>query len=68
MADYDIVTVGGGVGGAAVAKAMAARGYRVLAVEREKQFKDPTVLPDTHMVGPELSPADDAAYARLFGE
>jgi 2-polyprenyl-6-methoxyphenol hydroxylase-like FAD-dependent oxidoreductase len=29
---------------------------------------DPTVLPDTHMVGPELSPADDAAYARLFGE
>lgn len=40
MADYDIVTVGGGIGGAAIAKAMAARGYRVLVVERETQFKD----------------------------
>jgi len=40
MATYDIVTVGGGVGGAALAKGMAERGYRVLVVERETQFRD----------------------------
>jgi 2-polyprenyl-6-methoxyphenol hydroxylase-like FAD-dependent oxidoreductase len=40
MADYDIVTVGGGLGGAAIAKAMAERGYKVLVTEREKKFKD----------------------------
>ena len=38
--DYDIITVGGGLGGAALAKAMAERGYRVLVAERETQFKD----------------------------
>jgi 2-polyprenyl-6-methoxyphenol hydroxylase-like FAD-dependent oxidoreductase len=37
---YDIVTVGGGLGGSALAKAMAEHGARVLVVEREKQFKD----------------------------
>jgi 2-polyprenyl-6-methoxyphenol hydroxylase-like FAD-dependent oxidoreductase len=37
---YDIITVGGGLGGAALAKAMAERGARVLVLEREKQFKD----------------------------
>ena len=37
---YDIVTVGGGLGGSALAKAMAEYGARVLVVEREKQFKD----------------------------
>lgn len=40
MADYDIITVGGGVGGSSIAKAMAERGYKVLVVEREKSFKD----------------------------
>lgn len=40
MPDYDIITVGGGLGGAALAKAMAERGYRVLVVERETKFKD----------------------------
>ena len=40
MADYDIVTVGGGVGGAAIAKAMAERGHNVLVIERETSFKD----------------------------
>ena len=28
--DYDVVTVGGGLGGAALAKVLAARGMRVL--------------------------------------
>jgi menaquinone-9 beta-reductase len=37
---YDIITVGGGLGGSALAKAMAERGARVLVLEREKQFKD----------------------------
>ena len=37
---YDIVTVGGGLGGSALARAMAERGARVLMVEAERQFKD----------------------------
>lgn len=37
---YDIVTVGGGLGGAALAKAMAEHGARVLVLEREVGFKD----------------------------
>ena len=40
MQTYDIVTVGGGLGGSALAKAMAERGARVLVVERETHFKD----------------------------
>lgn len=40
MPDYDIITIGGGVGGSALAKAMAERGYKVLVGERETQFKD----------------------------
>jgi 2-polyprenyl-6-methoxyphenol hydroxylase-like FAD-dependent oxidoreductase len=40
MPDYDIITVGGGVGGSALAKAMAERGYKVLVAEREKAFRD----------------------------
>ncbi len=38
--EYDIITVGGGLGGAALAKAMAERGARVLVLERETKFKD----------------------------
>jgi flavin-dependent dehydrogenase len=37
---YDIITVGGRLGGSALAKVMAERGARVLVVERERQFKD----------------------------
>jgi 2-polyprenyl-6-methoxyphenol hydroxylase-like FAD-dependent oxidoreductase len=37
---YDIITVGGGLGGSALAKTMAEHGARVLVVERETQFKD----------------------------
>jgi menaquinone-9 beta-reductase len=37
---YDIITVGGGLGGSALAKVMAAHGARVLVLERERQFKD----------------------------
>jgi len=37
---YDLITVGGGLGGAALAKAMAERGARVLVIERERRFGD----------------------------
>jgi menaquinone-9 beta-reductase len=37
---YDIVTVGGGIAGAALAKAMAEQGVNVLVLEREGRFKD----------------------------
>ena len=40
QAEYDIVTVGGGLGGAAVAAVMAKAGARVLVVERETRFQD----------------------------
>lgn len=38
--DFDIITVGGGLGGAALAKVMAERGARVLVIERERIFAD----------------------------
>jgi flavin-dependent dehydrogenase len=37
---YDIAVVGGGLGGSALAKAMAERGARVLVLERERLFRD----------------------------
>ena len=37
---YDIITVGGGLGGATLAKVMAEHGTKVLVLEREQQFKD----------------------------
>jgi 2-polyprenyl-6-methoxyphenol hydroxylase-like FAD-dependent oxidoreductase len=37
---YDIITVGGGLGGATLAKAMAEHGAQVLVLERERQFRD----------------------------
>ena len=38
--DYDIITVGGGLGGSALAKVLAEHGTRILVVERERQFTD----------------------------
>ncbi len=37
---YDIITVGGGLGGSSLCRAMAERGARVLVLERERKFKD----------------------------
>src|SRR5206468_9908937 len=37
---YDIITVGGGLGGATLAKAMAEHGARVLVLEQEQRFRD----------------------------
>ena len=38
--DYDVVTIGGGLGGAALALVMAKAGARVLILEREPKFRD----------------------------
>jgi 2-polyprenyl-6-methoxyphenol hydroxylase-like FAD-dependent oxidoreductase len=38
--DYDLVIVGGGLGGAALARAMAHNGRRVLVLEKETVFQD----------------------------
>jgi 2-polyprenyl-6-methoxyphenol hydroxylase-like FAD-dependent oxidoreductase len=38
--DYDVITVGGGLGGAALAKVLTEKGLRVLVTERDRQFKD----------------------------
>jgi menaquinone-9 beta-reductase len=40
MSDYDVVTVGGGLGGAALAKVLAEAGKKVLVLERTTEFKD----------------------------
>lgn len=40
MTAYDLVTVGGGIGGSALAKVMAESGYRALIVEREPRYRD----------------------------
>ena len=37
---FDIVTVGGGLGGTTLARVMAERGARVLVLERERRFTD----------------------------
>src|SRR5438105_4770256 len=37
---YDIVVVGGGLGGSTLARAMAESGARVLVLERETRFRD----------------------------
>lgn len=37
---YDIITVGGGLGGSALAVAMARKGHRVLVLEAEEEFRD----------------------------
>lgn len=38
--EYDVITVGGGLGGSAFAKVLAEHGARVLVLERERQFSD----------------------------
>jgi len=37
---YDLIVVGGGLGGSSLARAVAQSGARVLLLEREHQFKD----------------------------
>ena len=39
MSVYDLVTIGGGLGGAALARSMALAGAKVLVLERTTDFK-----------------------------
>ena len=56
---YDIITIGGGIGGSTLAKAMAEQGARVLVLERETEFKD--------RVRGEAMPPWGTAEAKLLG-
>ena len=38
--DFDLIIIGGGIGGATLGRGMALAGRRVLIVEKETQFKD----------------------------
>src|SRR5689334_635178 len=38
--DYDLIVIGGGLAGAALALALAPKGFRVLVLERESAFRD----------------------------
>ena len=38
--DYDLLIVGGGLAGSALARSMALAGFRVLIIEKEKKFRD----------------------------
>jgi menaquinone-9 beta-reductase len=40
VAEHDVITIGGGLAGAALSKVLAERGLRVLVLERESTFKD----------------------------
>lgn len=40
MPDYDVITVGGGLAGSALANALAAQGMKVLVLEQQAVFKD----------------------------
>lgn len=37
---YDVMTIGGGLAGSALARSLATHGYRVLILERELTFRD----------------------------
>jgi menaquinone-9 beta-reductase len=49
--EFDLVCVGGGLAGAALAKTMAERGFRVLVLERTAEFRDRVRGEATHPWG-----------------
>jgi len=57
--DYDVIVVGGGLGGSALAKVMTDAGARVLVLEQEARFKD--------RVRGEFMPPWGVAEARRLG-
>jgi 2-polyprenyl-6-methoxyphenol hydroxylase-like FAD-dependent oxidoreductase len=71
--DVDVVTVGGGLGGSALAGVLARNGKRVFVLERETQFKDrvrgENILPWGVAAGRRLGIVDDlmAGGGRAIG-
>src|SRR5579872_3518206 len=63
MPEYDVITVGGGLGGSALAKTLAESGARVLVLERDLRFRDrvrgecllPWGIPDARALGLEAA-------------
>lgn len=59
VTDYDLITVGGGLAGSALARSLAESGARVLVLERETEFRDrvrgegmqPWGVPDLRALG-----------------
>ncbi len=49
--DFDLICIGGGLAGSALAKAMAERGHRVLVLERTTRFQDRVRGEATHPWG-----------------
>ena len=58
---YDLIVIGGGLGGSALARVMAAAGARVLVLEQEQRFKD-------RVRGEFLAPWGVAEAQRLGGD
>ena len=53
---YDVITIGGGLAGAALAKRLAENGMRVLVLEREVAFRDRVRGEQMHCWGDRRSP------------
>lgn len=61
MLHYDLIVVGGGLAGSALAKGIAERGARVLVLEREQRFRDRVRGEGTHPWG-----VSEARALRLY--
>jgi flavin-dependent dehydrogenase len=49
--EFDLICVGGGLAGSALARTMAERGFRVLVLERTAEFRDRVRGEATHPWG-----------------
>jgi choline dehydrogenase-like flavoprotein len=80
MADYDVVTVGGGAGGSGFAVRTTVSWYTRVFLERGPEAdalrarvlpqleSDPALLPETLIAGPDWAPPTAEHRAKIFGE